>query len=277
MARRAAALNPPCPRCGHHPTVANGHSRGHRRYRCPGCQHSFGTTTGTVMARLKTPAPEVARALRVVVHRGSLRAAEAVTGHKYKTIHLVTARRSAGRRSHRGASAGPALGRGGSGRVLVICASQRGGDAPNPGAVTGESCTTPVDGGGGERWGCLVRSRTSRFVVAWAAGTRTAALAEAVVGSNACADRRTGGDRLGERWVDGVSGCNLGGVHRCGPTDQRSSRSDRAAAGGRGATDPRREAPPRSAAGTGGGADTIRDRSGTARYGAHRTAHWGAP
>jgi hypothetical protein len=38
------------------------------------------------MARLKTPAAEVAQALRVVLRRGSLRAAEEVTGHKYETI-----------------------------------------------------------------------------------------------------------------------------------------------------------------------------------------------
>ena len=38
------------------------------------------------MARLKTPVEEVARALLVVLRRGSLRAAEEITGHKYETI-----------------------------------------------------------------------------------------------------------------------------------------------------------------------------------------------
>jgi hypothetical protein len=38
------------------------------------------------MARLKTPAAEVAGALLVVLRRGSLRAAEEITGHKYETI-----------------------------------------------------------------------------------------------------------------------------------------------------------------------------------------------
>jgi hypothetical protein len=38
------------------------------------------------MARLKTPAAEVAQALVVVLRRGSLRAAEEVTGHKYETV-----------------------------------------------------------------------------------------------------------------------------------------------------------------------------------------------
>lgn len=86
MAQAAAPSNPPCPRCAFAATVANGHVRGRPRWRCPGCRRSFGPTTGTAMARLKTPAAEVAQALRVVLRRGSLRAAEEVTGHKYETI-----------------------------------------------------------------------------------------------------------------------------------------------------------------------------------------------
>ena len=38
------------------------------------------------MYDLKTPAAEVAQALLVVMRRGSLRAAEEITGHKYETI-----------------------------------------------------------------------------------------------------------------------------------------------------------------------------------------------
>jgi len=38
------------------------------------------------MYRLKTPAREVAQALVIVMRRGSLRAAEEITGHKYETI-----------------------------------------------------------------------------------------------------------------------------------------------------------------------------------------------
>ena len=52
------------------------------------------------MAHLKTPAPEVARALLVVLRRGSLRAAEEITGHKYETI---------GRWLHRAAAHAEAL------------------------------------------------------------------------------------------------------------------------------------------------------------------------
>ena len=86
MARTAAADNPPCPRCGHAQTVRNGRTRGRQRWVCTGCDHSFGPTTGTVMYRLQTPPAEVARALLVVLRRGSLLAAEEVTGHKYETI-----------------------------------------------------------------------------------------------------------------------------------------------------------------------------------------------
>ena len=86
MARTAAPENPPCPRCGHRHTVRNGRTRGRQRWVCAGCDHSFGPTTGTPLYRLKTPPAEVARALLVVLRRGSLLAAEEVTGHKYETI-----------------------------------------------------------------------------------------------------------------------------------------------------------------------------------------------
>jgi hypothetical protein len=40
------------------------------------------------MYRLKTEASEVAQALLLVMRRGSLRAAEEITGHKYETISV---------------------------------------------------------------------------------------------------------------------------------------------------------------------------------------------
>ena len=40
------------------------------------------------MYGLKTPAAEVAQALFIVMRRGSLRAAEEITGHKYETISV---------------------------------------------------------------------------------------------------------------------------------------------------------------------------------------------
>ena len=86
MARTADPTNPPCPRCGQAATVRKGHTEGRQRWLCPGCRRSFGATTHTAMYRLKTPPAEVARALLVVLRRGSLLAAEEVTGHKYETI-----------------------------------------------------------------------------------------------------------------------------------------------------------------------------------------------
>ena len=86
MTRPATPEKPRCPRCGHAHTVRNGRTRGRQRWVCAGCAHSFGPTTGTVMYRLQTPPAEVAQALLVVLRRGSLLAAEEVTGHKYETI-----------------------------------------------------------------------------------------------------------------------------------------------------------------------------------------------
>ena len=76
----------PCRHCGSPKTVANGRSRGHHRWLCRACGRTFGTTTGTPLAGLKTPPAEIAQALLIVLRRGSLRAAEEITGHKYETI-----------------------------------------------------------------------------------------------------------------------------------------------------------------------------------------------
>ena len=86
MARTDAATNPSCPHCGHAVTVRKGRSDGRQRWLCRACGRSFGITTGTALYRLKTPAAEVAQALLLVLRRGSLLAAEEVTGHKYETI-----------------------------------------------------------------------------------------------------------------------------------------------------------------------------------------------
>jgi transposase-like protein len=53
---------------------------------CRGCGAWFGETHGTPMYRLRTPPEEIGQALLVVMRRGSLRAAEEITGHKYETI-----------------------------------------------------------------------------------------------------------------------------------------------------------------------------------------------
>jgi transposase-like protein len=84
----AMVARPPCPNveCAAPRVVRNGSPGGRQRYRCRGCGTWFGETHGTPRYRLKTPPAEIGRALLVVARRGSLRAAEAVTGHEYETL-----------------------------------------------------------------------------------------------------------------------------------------------------------------------------------------------
>ena len=84
----ATNIKPPCPTpdCAAPHVVRNGTLKGRQRYHCKGCGAWFGETHGTPMYRLRTPPEEVGRALLVVMRRGSLRAAEEITGHKYETI-----------------------------------------------------------------------------------------------------------------------------------------------------------------------------------------------
>src|SRR5438874_6203473 len=79
---------PPCPNqeCSQSQVVRNGSHRGRQRYCCRTCKTYFGDRHGTPMYGLKTSAAEVAQALLIVMRRGSLRAAEEITGHKYETI-----------------------------------------------------------------------------------------------------------------------------------------------------------------------------------------------
>jgi transposase-like protein len=79
---------PPCPTpgCAAPHVVRNGSAKGRPRYHCRACGAWFGATTGTPMYRLRTPPAEVGRTLLIVLRRGSLRAAEEVTGHKAETI-----------------------------------------------------------------------------------------------------------------------------------------------------------------------------------------------
>ncbi|MEO9028679.1 MAG: hypothetical protein ABI413_07690, partial [Ktedonobacteraceae bacterium] len=74
--------------------IRNGRSGGRQRYECRGCGRFFGETAGTPMYRLHTSAVEVAQALLVVMRRGSLRAAEEITGHTYETIGVWLRRAS---------------------------------------------------------------------------------------------------------------------------------------------------------------------------------------
>src|SRR5438270_5347224 len=66
--------------------VRNGSHRGRPRSCCRTCKRYFGQTQATPMYGLKTPAAELAKALLIVMRRGSLRAAEEITGHTYETI-----------------------------------------------------------------------------------------------------------------------------------------------------------------------------------------------
>jgi transposase-like protein len=59
---------------------------GHQRSHCLRCGGWFGETEGTPLYRLRTPPEEIAKALLLVMRRGSLRAAEEVTGYNYETI-----------------------------------------------------------------------------------------------------------------------------------------------------------------------------------------------
>jgi transposase-like protein len=87
MVRRPSPANPPCPRCGASDVAKAGHTpSGQQRWECRGCGKTFGPTLGTPLYRLHTPAAEVARSLLVVMRRGSLSAAEELTGHKYETL-----------------------------------------------------------------------------------------------------------------------------------------------------------------------------------------------
>jgi transposase-like protein len=86
MARTRNPPNPPCAHCGAAETVSRGRESGRPRWRCRTCGRSFGQTLDTTLYRLKTDSAEIIRALRVVLYRGSLRAAEEQTGHKSETI-----------------------------------------------------------------------------------------------------------------------------------------------------------------------------------------------
>jgi transposase-like protein len=85
---KAKGARPPCPNgaCAAPHVVRNGSLKGRQRYHCRGCGAWFGETHGTPLYRLRTPAAEIGQALLLVMRRGSLRAAEDVTGHKYETI-----------------------------------------------------------------------------------------------------------------------------------------------------------------------------------------------
>jgi transposase-like protein len=66
--------------------IQNGSQGGRPRWVCRNGGRSFGPTLGTAMDRWRATPTEVARTLLVVMRRGSLSAAEEITGHKVETI-----------------------------------------------------------------------------------------------------------------------------------------------------------------------------------------------
>ena len=86
MARKPCPDNPPCPRCEATYVVKNGRKDGKPRWFCRNCKRSFDPTLDTTMSRLRNTPTKVARTLLMVMRRGSLSAAEEITGHKYETI-----------------------------------------------------------------------------------------------------------------------------------------------------------------------------------------------
>src|SRR2546425_7511976 len=95
--RKEQVSLPACPNpdCRESLVVRNGSHRRRPRYHCRSCKTYFGDTQGTPMYGLKTPAAEVAQALLIVMRRGSLRAAEEITGHKYETMSVWLKRAAA--------------------------------------------------------------------------------------------------------------------------------------------------------------------------------------
>ncbi len=86
MARKPSPDHPICPYCGAPHGVRHGSKEGRPRWVCRPCRCSFGLTNGTPMGRRRTPPAEVGRTRLLWMRRGSLRAAEEISGHKSETI-----------------------------------------------------------------------------------------------------------------------------------------------------------------------------------------------
>jgi transposase-like protein len=86
MQPQDTSKRPLCVHCQSPHVQKNGHKDGKQRYRCCDCKRTFGPTYGTPLYGLHNNANEIARTLLLVMRRGSLSAAEEITGHKYETI-----------------------------------------------------------------------------------------------------------------------------------------------------------------------------------------------
>jgi transposase-like protein len=85
MAREREDSGRACPHCGG-TSVKNGKNRGQQRFLCQQCKKTFGERFGTPMFGLHTPIGEVSNTLLILMRRGSLSAAEEISGHKWETI-----------------------------------------------------------------------------------------------------------------------------------------------------------------------------------------------
>jgi transposase-like protein len=85
MARKLEDSGVACPHCGG-ASVKNGKNRGRQRFLCTACKKTFGERYGTPLFGLHTSAEEIASTLLIVMRRGSLSAAEEISGHKWETI-----------------------------------------------------------------------------------------------------------------------------------------------------------------------------------------------
>jgi transposase-like protein len=85
MGREREDCGRACPHCGG-TSVKNGKNRGQQRFLCKQCEKTFGGRFGTPMFGLHTPIKEVANTLLILMRRGSLSAAEEISGHKWETI-----------------------------------------------------------------------------------------------------------------------------------------------------------------------------------------------
>ena len=166
MVRKPCPDNPPCPRCGATHIVKNGSKNGRQRWVCRTCNRSFGATFGTPMYRLRNTPTEVARTLLVVMRRGSLSAAEEITGHKHETIGRWL--RAAAQHAEQITDA---LVRDLHWTVVEVDAFRSFVKKP------AQRCPCRDR----TRWGCLSVDRATRFVVAWAfAGSEDAAAPQVV-------------------------------------------------------------------------------------------------
>jgi transposase-like protein len=75
-----------CPRCSGTHLIRFGKVQGRQRWRCRECRRTWNDLLGTPLFHLHTSLSEIVQSIRVVLHRGSLRAAEEQTGHNYDTI-----------------------------------------------------------------------------------------------------------------------------------------------------------------------------------------------